>query len=221
MRLAYYDFDEAFEFEENSIVSLIIENQNAFMEFARDISAQTEGLEGKAVLSEDNKIIEFAKHCEIIFNFAPFEINRKTLLSKVVADIEKKGVRENYYEKTQKILSEIENHILNIALDYNCEFSFEKLNFSSIVKAAGIKIEESGYSTLEKIIEYMELVLNFEKTFLFVFVNMRSYFCEDDMNDFFDTVINHKINALFLENREYKRYQNEKRMIIDADLCKI
>ena len=52
-------------------------------------------------------------------------------------------------------------------------------------------------------------------------VNMRSYIPDREMELFADTALGRGYSLLMLENREYPRLPQEKRWIVDADLCEI
>ena len=56
---------------------------------------------------------------------------------------------------------------------------------------------------------------------LLVTVNMRSYFGETVVNAFVKTVIDHGIKLLMIEDHERTPVENEKRLIIDVDMCEI
>ena len=67
----------------------------------------------------------------------------------------------------------------------------------------------------------MTLVRELDKEKLFVFVNLRSWFLDEEVESFMQTALSHKFNVLLLDNREYTRLPGEKRTIIDRDLCEI
>jgi len=74
---------------------------------------------------------------------------------------------------------------------------------------------------IEKLIDYMSLVRDLEKEKLFVFVNMRSWFTEEELALFVNTVLAHKFHILLIDNCEYPKLKQEKRFVIDRDLCEI
>lgn len=219
MRFVCSYFDEPICIDEGYVNSIVVENRNVFRRLVEDIAMQIDGLEGDSVLSEDNTLCSFAKKCELITEFAPFDINKKALLNNIVSTMEKTAVNEQFYIKTQELLAQIENYVYELAFDNEYDVECEKITISAVLKAIGIVWKDDYVNTLEKIIDYMELVNDFSYGKLFVTVNMRSYFSDEEINLFAKTVIEHGIKLLMIENMEYGMFENEKRLIIDKDMC--
>lgn len=70
-----------------------------------------------------------------------------------------------------------------------------------------------------KILDYMELVREFDRDKLFITVNMRAYFDDVLIEQFMKTAISHEFRILMLESNAYRALPYEKRTTIDADLC--
>ena len=186
-----------------------------------DIQNQLSGLDGKAVLSENNKILPIDKKLELLDRFIPFDMNGKTLISKITADLEKKAVSDEWYPRTAELLSLTESLLSNLAFDYSCSIEFPKIGIGSLIKASGVEICDDYDSLGEKIIDYFGLIHEFIGKKLFVTVNLRSYISDRETELFMQTVLDHEFNILMIENCEHKRLSQEKRMIVDADLCLI
>lgn len=103
MKFVLPNIEFVFDFEENNIYNLIIESQSFFRELIEDINGQLDGEEGKCVISQNGEPMEMSKYAELIDDFAPFEINRKSLLAKLNSYIEKKAVNEELYVSTQEL----------------------------------------------------------------------------------------------------------------------
>ena len=88
MMLAHPQMDTLFDFSGDGINTLVIEAPSFFRQFLQDISLQVSGLEGKAVLSQNNMPITFSKFAEVLDSFLSFEISKKSLVSKLQARLE-------------------------------------------------------------------------------------------------------------------------------------
>lgn len=86
---------------------------------------------------------------------------------------------------------------------------------------AGLHFNTVYRNPIEKLIDYMSLVREFDRDKLFVFVNLRSWFTDDEVSLFVNTVLAHKHMILLIDNCEYPKLENERRIIIDRDLCEI
>ena len=89
----------------------------------------------------------------------------------------------------------------------------------SIVKAISPEIEESDKSPLEKVFSYMEIVRELDKNRLFIMVNMRTYFSDEEMDRFTESACLHDFNVLLLESSSSTKLKNTRRFTIDDDLC--
>lgn len=94
MMLAHPQMDTLFDFSGDGINTLVIEAPSFFRQFLQDISLQVSGLEGKAVLSQNNMPITFSKFAEVLDSFLSFEISKKSLVSKLQARLEAEALNE-------------------------------------------------------------------------------------------------------------------------------
>ncbi|MDD3400358.1 MAG: type II-A CRISPR-associated protein Csn2 [Eubacteriales bacterium] len=221
MRLATPLIGHVIEFNENKVSTLVIENQTCFYRLMMDLTMQAEGYEGDAVLSKDDCPIQFPKNAEIIQTFTPFTVNRKSLLTKICAAIEKEGLNESNFLRTEELLAQIERYIDDLSFGLPCSITFDKLNISSIIKSVGVVIEENEDEPIERIISYMELVSELESDKLFIFVNMRSYFADDKMNLFIKSATAHKHRIMLLDCNARAMLDGEQRWTVDEDWCEI
>lgn len=219
MKFVYPEIDYVFDTDAGSVNTLIIENPKLFTALAEDITVQLRGDDGRAVLSENGKILAVDKNCELLTQFVPFSLNTKTLSGKVTAAFEKTAMREDNYRNTMELLGRTETYFYELAQQFNCDFIFSKINISSMIKSAGIELNEDYDSLGEKIIDYFEFVAEFDKPKLFITLNLRSYINNEECEKFIDTVLRHGYNVIMVENCEHKRLVNENRIIIDETLC--
>ena len=155
----------------------------------------------------------------MVTNFFPFEINRKNLLAKISAKLEKASLAPEFFERSQQILGSIENFILDLAFQNDLDLEFSKLSMPGILKSTGICLKEDDLPLAEKILTYMELMRTFGTISLFVFVNLRSVIDDETMEKFTATCCTHEYNTMLIDNRECNKLSLEQRTVIDIDLC--
>ena len=221
MRFVYPEWSEPVIWG-SRIPTVVIENQLAFRNFLCEVYAAAEGGVSKCVLSKEDKILDAAKHMEIISEFVCFDINKKPLLNKIIGTIENVALNGENYLKAQKLLADIENLVDEWSFDYSCDIVATKLSIPNVLKAIGLELKNdySGHSgEIEKIIDYMDLVREFDRDKVFVFVNMRAFFADDDVAAFFKTCLSHEYKVLMIESQSHPFMTEEKRITIDMDLC--
>lgn len=219
MKLVYKDMGHILRFNEGYVNELVIENKKMFFDVVNSMAMQAEGLHGDCVLSVGDKPVEFGKYADLTVQFAPFRLNRKSLLTKLYSALEKRALESENYIKTGELLGELEKYVLQLSEDLPFEINCQKLAIGSVIRALSPEIEENDKSPLEKIFSYMELVREFDRDKLFIMVNMRSYFSDEEMEKFTESACLHDFKVLLLENNAASKLNHTRRFVIDSDLC--
>ncbi len=219
MRLCFPEVENVFTFDGSFVNSLIIENQRLFRDFVYDLYGLSWGNDGKTVLSVDFSPAVFHKKAELITDFLSFDINSKTVISRVQSVLEKSAVSSENYLYTQKILADNENWLSEIgsALPFDTEVT--KLSVSNLLKSFGVIVRDDSESLTEKLINYMEIIRELDSDKLFIFVGLRSYITDKEAESFFDTAVKHRYKIFLIDSSEHNIIKNEKRTVIDKDLC--
>ena len=110
---------------------------------------------------------------------------------------------------------------MELSMEMVGNFEFPKISADSLIKAAGVQVENSYDSLGEQLLDYFELVQEYDMKKLFVLVNLRSYLSDEEMNLFLEGILNRRIEVLLLESTERKMLEYEERYIVDRDLCVI
>lgn len=221
MKLTHPDLSVVFDTEIDQVNTLVIEEPLFLRSFLLDINRQIDGSSGQVVLSESEKPLEMSRKAELLDDFIRFDINRRNLLSRISTAVERSASSPDHYEKTSQLLAEIERYMYEISFDFPCDILFNKLSVSSLVKSAGILLRDEYDGLAEKVIDYFELVREFDADKLFVTYNMRAVISDEETSGFMDTILSHGFHVLMVENHEYSRLAQERRWIVDNDLCEI
>lgn len=221
MRLVIKGMETVLDCSQKQICTVVIENQKLFYEVVADIERQIQGLEGTAVLSEDNQILKMDKYAEQLMQFVPFDLNKKSLLNRITSYMQKIAVDEIHYEKTSEFLTAWEKFCMDLEFELPVGIEFTKINMDALLKASGITISDDYDSLAEKVLDYIQLVEYFECEKIFILVNMRSFVEDEEMQKFIDAALTREYQIVLLDNREYPLLKKEKRCVIDADLCEI
>lgn len=219
MKLIYKDMEHVLCFDGGYVNELVVENKKMFFDMVSNISMQADGARGDWILSISDKPVEFGRYADVTVQFAPFQINRKSLLTKLYAALEQKAMLAENYHETGELLGKIERYVFQLAEDFPFEINCTKLTIGTIIKAISPEIEENEKDALEKVFSYMELVRELDKDRLFIMINMRTYFSDEEMERFVESVCLHDFKLLLLESSSLSALQNAKRYTIDLDLC--
>ncbi len=207
--------------EEYSIYSLVIENQKLLRHLLEDLYNQQAGYEGTSILSNNDVPIDISKNVELISNYIPFDINQKRFLNRIINTLEEMSLKNTFYHETQEILNLLERHLSNMSFNLNVDIDTSKLFFPNILKAIGIYIKDDYEFPLEKLLNFFEMVLELEKEKLFITINLRSFYTDEELYPFIETLIDNKYKLLMIESSDRPLLMHEKRLIIDNDLCEL
>ena len=219
MKLVYTGMGHVLDFDKGFVNELIVENKKLFFEMVNSLSVQMDGLHGGWLLSVADKPMEFSRYADLSVQFAPFQVNRKSLLTKLYSVLEQKSVSPENYVKSMQLLGDFERHLLQLAQDLPFDLHLQKLAMGPIIRAISPEIEEEEKSAIEKVFAYMELVRELDRDRLFIMINMRSYFSDEDMEILIESVCLHDFKMLLIESIERNRLKNTNRYVIDDDLC--
>lgn len=133
--------------------------------------------------------------------------------------MQKLAMDEGHYYQTNELITLLESYLLDLSVELTGDIEFSKITWENIIKAAGVEFADNYDSLAEKILDYMELVREYDSEKMFITLNLRSYISDDEMNKFVNDVVARGYKLLMLENNEYPIIEHEKRYIIDADKC--
>ncbi|MBQ7076999.1 MAG: type II-A CRISPR-associated protein Csn2 [Lachnospiraceae bacterium] len=221
MKVVLPGINRCFECCEDKVQSLIIENPKLFCKIISDIEWQLEGNQGNCVVSKDDKVLETGKALELIAQFIPFDINRKTLINKAIAEMSKIAVNDYNYVKTMELMGGIEQYCNALAFEMPGNIEIAQINVDALLKAAGVKFSDDYERLSEKLLDYFELVKRYETDKVFVLLNIHSYMDSGEIEEFLKEVVAHRYNVLLIDGKEYELSEMEERYIVDSDLCEI
>lgn len=221
MRIVTNLFDADLEMGDEWVLELIVENHRALYNLLSDIYEQIQGCEGDTILSENDEIIKISKKVELITNYIPFELNEKRLINRIQGILEKEAVNTDNFQRTMGILADIERYVYKLSdiLPYNLEFN--GINITALIKMCSISIVDDSSSLIERIFNYMNIVRDIMGDRLFIFANIRSYFCDQDLQLFIDTIVDHKFKVMLIDNTDGKKLEGMRKIVVDNDLCVI
>ena len=175
MKIVHPKINSKIEISDHEISVLVIEAPEFFYELLMDIKSQINNFEGNTVLSVRNEPVSFHKCVELITDPLAIEMNSRTIMKKVLVAMEKCSQDAVYYERTQKLMAEIETYINDLSLNFDTEIECQDVSFQQLLKAAELTVVDEYSRLVDRIYAYMELIREFEGDKLFIFVNLSSF----------------------------------------------
>lgn len=220
MKLVNSKYNLDIEFEENISNTLVLENKQHMIDVIQNLILQLKGDEGDFVLSAE-KNVKFDKVVEFIAN--PFEIdfNNKKIVTKLFEQLIAVASEcvEEYNFINGKIVGTLDDICSKIEY-YNVEYNLE-YEWKSIFKLYNVRIGENYNSLCEKIEEYVKVLADILHIKLLIFLNIKEYLTEEEIDNLQKICFYKKIFLLLIESEERFVLDNEKTFIVDKDRCLI
>ena len=203
MKMVHSELSGEIISESAAFTEWTIESPKDFSEYLHELYCQYENGEGRFVLSQGDKIIELSKYLEIIVNPFTVEINSRKILNKLYIKLEKVSKEEQMYEETLELTAYIHEYLMRLEQQTNYILSFDdNLEIPALLKAVGIKHEEMEDDFFERIIRYVKIAVEVLSTKVFVFVNIRSYLTDEQIQELIKEIRYQEAKILFMESQE-------------------
>lgn len=220
MRIVNSELDMKINIEAEKPALLVIENLSLYRDFRRELRNQTEGNEGRWIVSEINDICNFPKTVELIFEPDNVNINDRKIVSQLMGNFKTLAQNEKYYLDSQTLYSQILAYLQKLGEEFNYQFEYEAmLDISQICKIMGLAIEKED-TELANLLLYLELCRELTAKKLFILFDFFTLFSEEEAMEFQKELCYRKIYVLFIESR-VPISDIDNRYIIDTDKCEI
>lgn len=220
MNISYLDLIDPILIDENTVNVLVIENKQLFRNVINDLALAVAGNDSRWVLSEAGKVLSLNKAVSFIPNPLQIDLNEKKLLEGLYSELSNIMVEDTHFVETANIISML-NAYVDRALN-EIEYPFlgaADMTVQSLFKLANVRFESYSNDDLDRLANYVQLCSRFKKSRLAVFINLKTYFSDEELELLYKDMQYKKLPVLLLENRESKLLENESLTIIDNDIC--
>ena len=222
MKLVHLDLTGDLLQDKKIFSEWIIESPELFACYLQELYGQYAKQDGKFVLSQNMKEADISKYCEIIINPFAVELNGKKILNKLYAELGEVSRSEVMYTKTLELSGLIQEYLLELESNTNHILQFDnEMDISGLLKFMDVKLDDSEGFFFERLICYIKNVVNVLSVKVFVFINLRSYLTDKQMQELIKEITYQEVQALFIENQERGCLEGGMRYIIDVDGCEI
>lgn len=221
MRVCYPDLSIDFELIENQVNVLQVENVDAFSKMVNSLWEQSEGRQGTFVLSDDFGEKHIDKELECIINPFSIEYSDKKILNalyKEIKEIANEKLQQDYLTLNGAIVSLLDKTIQD--LPYSIDFELAP-DINGLFKMYDLKIVSDSESLIERLIEYLRLKNQLCGISIFVLVSLKQYFSKEAIKELYKFAFLQKISLILIEPSDGEVILEEKKIIIDKDLCLI
>lgn len=219
MRMVYLSLDLEIMFHENEVNVLVIENPGVFSDFVSSLWRLSRGESGELIFSIGQKEVAFAKNVDFVANLLDIDVNQKKIVQRLYEEIEGVLKQQLINELTglnANVVDLLEKAVFHVPYDVVFE---PQMDIGGLLKLFRVKIRNEDLELAEQVIHYIRLMHSILGIKLFVFLNMKMYFSEDELREIYKIASYENIQLLLIEGCQKNSLENEKLWIIDQDLC--
>ena len=221
IQLAHVHLETLLTISDEHVQMLIIENPTEFYNMVSDLDGQFDGQEGQFVFSIDGQIVPAMKYGAMLSDLFHFDLNDKKLLALLYKRLESVSFADKilfFNDLTAKAVAFLEevSFAVPFTLDYNDPQP------SDYLKASGLKFAKV-YDTLEeKIVCYINALIELKQCEFFVFVNLKSVLSDEKIEQIYLHCRAEQVGLLLIEDGKRRKLLTcERAVIITEDLCEI
>lgn len=221
IQVAHVHLETQITLSDDCVQLLIVENPAEFYNMVSDLDGQFDGQEGAFVFSIDGQIMSANKYGAILSDLFHFDLNDKKLLTLLYKRLEGVAFGDKlicFNELTAKTVEFLEE----IAFTTPFALEYDEPQPSDYMKASGLKFAKV-YDTLEeKIVCYINALIELKQCEFFVFVNLKSVLSDEKLQQIYAHCRAEQVGLLLIEDsKRRKLLPCEKAVIVTEDLCEI
>lgn len=221
IRVAHVHLETTLEISEERVQVLVVENPRTFYEMVVDLEKQMGGGEGTFAFSADGRSIEPHTCGEWVSDVFHFDLNEKKVLNALYKRLEQTAFGQSlphFNELTSKTVAFLEE----ISLQTAFALEYDEPQPIDYFKAAGVKFAKTYDSLEEKLICYINALVELRKSEFFIFVNLKSVFDDEQLSRLYEHCRREQVGLLLLESGKPRPFlAEEKAVIVTEDLCEI
>lgn len=219
MNLCFELLTERVEIKQGQICILTIENTDEYRHVVQGL------IHGNLLVEfySDNELLE-NKYIEFIPNIYQLDMNEKKVVTRILKHLESYMKDDWHLPETMKMQQALAEYLENIIFDSGIPLEIsDEIDLQTLLKASGIKVREESESFLENFINYLELILNFTDTKVFIFVNLLLFITEMEFAELINFFKQQNLIILDIERSNILPLPHPDKvdLLFDDDLCRV
>ena len=227
MIMKIFSLENDIIFTEEYINVLQIQDKKLFTNVINSLNDNINNIEDtkeRIIILDNDTEIKIEKEVLMFIDVFNIDFNQKKIQSALYNKIEK--IYKQEFERMSEFQTIFQNLLLNV-LDVFNEFPFEfnykeSIGIQEYLKLLGLKISNNKGKIIDTVFSLIDVVEYLLVAKLLVFVNLKLYPSDDELNEIYKYAMYKKVNILLIETGEEKEpLENEKILYIDSDYDEI
>lgn len=220
MILSHHTFERSLKITVDAPVTLTVENPRQFAQYVKELFMQSKGSDGPFSLFEDCKEIPISS-TEVIVNPFDMDYASKDVQTGIVNEVKHMLNSEKYYTEVMGAISKLSRLCSEALGQIDTNLFCSELDIPNLVKFISPHHENGDDSLLDNIVQYIQIKNRFANRTMFIFVNLKSFFDDEQLVELFRHISYLKVYFLSLESSNDCDRRHFPGKIIDRDLCEL
>lgn len=221
IQIAHVHLETPLILSDEFVQVLVVENPEEFYAMVFDLNRQFDGEQGAFVFSRNGQTVDVCKNGTIISDLFHFDLNDKKIITALYKRLEQVALGEKiilFNELTSKTMA----FISELAFEIPFAIEYGEPQPSDYFKISGLKFEKNYENLEEKIICYINALIELKGCDFFIFVNLKSVLNDERLLRLYEHCNREQVGVLLIESRKQRPLlPMEKAIIITEDLCEI
>ena len=178
----------------------------------------------RIIILDNDTEIKMEKEALMVIDLFNIDFNQKKIQSALYNKIEK--IYKQEFERMsefQTLFQKLQLNVLDVFNEFPFEFNYkDSIGIQEYLKLLGLKISNNKGEIIDKIFSLIDAVEYLSVAKLLIFVNLKLYLSDDELNEIYKYAMYKKVNILLIETGEEKEpIKNEKILFVDSDYDEI
>lgn len=227
MIMKIFSLENDITFTEEYINVLQIQDKKLFTNVINSLNDNINNIEDtkeRIVILDNDTEIKIEKEALMFIDVFNIDFNQKKIQSALYNKIEK--IYKQEFERMsefQTIFQKLQLNVLDVFNEFPFEFNYkESIGIQEYLKLLGLKISNNKGKITDTIFSLLDVVEYLSVAKLLIFVNIKLYLGNDEIQEVYKYAMYKKVNILLIETGEEKEsLENEKILYIDSDYDEI
>lgn len=223
MRLAHSDWHFVIPFCENEIPVLVVERPSLLRRYIAELQQQLQGERGNFVLSRNWEPIPIEKHMLLATDVFSLNLNERKSINALYKQVNSLAHDEKHLLETSHLQSALQQWLNSVEQSLAYPVCYQReIAVADLLKAVDFRFDDHQQDITERLDRYLQILAEFLRCDVAVFLGLRQYFDEDEMRLLYRMANYRKQHVLLLEPIvPTQKVEGERWFILDKDLCEL
>lgn len=222
IKISHKNIETPIELKEGSPLILSVENQREFYKFVSDLNRAFSEDESEFSFWVDGERFLPDKRGEIVLSPFYFDATDKKIVNLLHKKLQNNFCDGSFIVDFNAINASLELFLDNLCSTVDFAVEYNALTIEDVFKSCGIKPAKTYDSLLEKLVCYVNILIELKSLSFIVLTGFKNVLTADELQAFYKHCELKKVSVLLVEGKVFgEKFPIERRITITEDLCEI